>query len=150
MDVIEMIMLARPQRFDTFPQAATTAGHNNPNENLRSEKVTERCRSSCPHLWIDHTSLSAIWPLNTRRKSQACDRAQAPKSTLWPSEMFHFLSSGRAASAVVRGCASHLNAKRETSAWSHRDSSLCHFPSRAASSPALPLRQKWEGGGEKN
>ncbi len=54
----------------------------------QQQKVTERCCSSCPHLWIDHTLLSAIWPLNTLGSFRHV--TEAPESLLWASEMFHF------------------------------------------------------------
>ncbi len=107
-------------------------------------KVTEGCSSSCPHLQIDHTLLSAIWPLNIQEES--CRHATEIYFMIFRNVSLFFRWA--CCWGPCEGCVSNLNAEQETSAWSQEDSSLCHFPSSAASSPALLLAE-WEGGGEK-
>lgn len=90
-DMTKMLALLcsalRHTRSRIFPQPVTTAGDNTPNKDLTVAKgYRGMLQPSCPHLWIDHTSLSAIWPLNTQGSFRR--GTEATTSPLWSSEMF--------------------------------------------------------------
>ena len=88
--IFKTTVLARPPLRHCFHTPWQPQVINKPNNDPSSWKVTEGCCGSGPHLWIDHTSLSAIWPLKKRTGEVVDTRRRRLKSALWSSEMFHF------------------------------------------------------------